>query len=472
MKVCLLNDSFPPVIDGVANVVTNYGEYLVRSHGADVVVGTPRYPDADYGVYPYKVVPYQSFDTSALLSGYRVGNPFSAKYIAELAEFRPDVIHTHCPAASTMLARLLREETGAPVIFTYHTKYDVDIARVLKVKLAAKEAIHTMVSAVEACDEVWAVSRGAGENLKALGYEGDVRVMCNGVDFARGRVDDAAAAKATAGWDLPADVPLYLFVGRLMTYKGLPLILDALKLLRERGRDFRMVFIGKGPDRELLERQSAALGLTDRCFFIGPVYDREVLRAWNSRADLFLFPSTFDTNGLVVREAAACGLAGVLIAGSCAAEGITDGRNGFLIEETPEAMAALLERVGGDIPLLRTVGQRAMDEIYLSWSDAVAAAYERYGAVIEAKRAGLLPEKKRQPADIFVSLAAKSMEEQERRRQTWTALQESFRETAVGMMENIQEAAEGAESLRARLRAQLRQDIDELRQDIDGLRKR
>ena len=37
--------------------------------------------------------------------------------------------------------------------------------------------------------------------------------------------------------------------------------------------------------------------------------DREILRAWNTRADLFLFPSTFDTNGLVVREAAACGLA-------------------------------------------------------------------------------------------------------------------------------------------------------------------
>ena len=122
MKVCLLNDSFPPVIDGVANVVTNYAENLVRGHGADVVVGTPRYPEADYSGYPYAVVPYQSFDTGAILSGYRTGNPFSAKYVAELAAFAPDVIHTHCPAASTMLARLLREQTDAPVIFTYHTK--------------------------------------------------------------------------------------------------------------------------------------------------------------------------------------------------------------------------------------------------------------------------------------------------------------------------------------------------------------
>ena len=463
MKICLLNDSFPPVIDGVANVVTNYAQFLTQDHGAEVAVGTPRYPDADYSAYPYTVVPYQSFDTSAILSGYRTGNPFSAKYVAELEAFRPDVIHTHCPAASTMLARLLREQTDAPVIFTYHTKYDIDIERVLKVKLAAKEAIRTMVNAVEACDEVWAVSRGAGENLKALGYEGDVRVMLNGVDFVKGRVDAADVEKATEAYDLPAGVPLYLFVGRLMTYKGLPLILDALGLLRDRGRDFRMVFVGKGPDREKLERQAAALGIADRCIFTGPIYDRNVLRAWNTRADLFLFPSTFDTNGLVVREAAACGLAGVLIAGSCAAEGVTDGRNGFLIEETPGSLAALLERIGSDLPYLHEVGQRAMDEIYVSWRDSVSEAYARYGAVLELKRAGKLPEKRKQPADLFYSLAAKSIEEQERRRQIWTALLESFHESAVGMMENIQEAEESAGSFRHKLAEQLRREFEELR---------
>ena len=442
MKICLLNDSFPPVLDGVANVVTNYAERLLENHGAEVVVGTPRYPKTDYSVYPYRVVPFQSFDTSAFFSGYRTGNPFSAKYVSQLAAFQPDIIHTHCPTASAMLARLLREQTGAPIILTYHTKYDVDIERVLKVKLAAKEAIRSMVAMVEACDEVWAVSRGAGENLRSLGYQGDVRVMPNGVDFARGRVDDARVAAVTAGYDLPAGVPVYLYVGRLMTYKGLPLILDALALLRDSGRDFRMVFVGKGPDQPLLQRKCAELGLTDRCFFIGPIYDRDALRAWNTRADLFLFPSTFDTNGLVVREAAACGLASVLIAGSCAAEDVTDGENGFTIEETPEALASLLGRIGGDLPLLHAVGRRAMEEIYLSWDDAVGMAYARYGQVLEAKRAGTLPEKRKMASDFFISLAAKGIEEQKRRHQTWAALRQGYRETPAGMMDNMREPEE------------------------------
>ncbi len=463
MKICLLNDSFAPVIDGVVNVVMNYADHLTRDHGAEVIVGTPRYPDAEYGGYPYAVVPYQSFDTTAITSGYRTGNPFSAKAAAELAAFSPDILHAHCPATATIMARLLREETGAPVVFTYHTKYDIDIERVLKTKLAARESIRAMVANIEACDDVWVVSRGAGENLKALGFEGDYRVMPNGVDFRRGRAEPEAVARATAGYDLPAGVPVFLFVGRLMTYKGLPLILDALKLLSDGGQDFRMVFVGKGPDRELLGKKAEELGLADRCVFTGPIYDREALRAWNTRADLFLFPSTFDTNGLVVREAAACGLASVLIEGSCAAEDVTDGRNGFTIQETPEAMAALLREACRDLPRLREVGENAMNEIVLSWGDCVSRAYDRYGEVLEAKRRGLLPKKKKLPADYLVSLTAHTMEERERHRRIRRELFHDFKETAVGMMENIQDAGERVEGLWDRVTEDIHRELDSRR---------
>ena len=471
MKVCLLNDSFPPVIDGVVNVVMNYADYLKSEHQAEVLVGTPRYPDADYGSYPYPVVPYQSFDTSALTSGYRTGNPFVGKAVSEMAAFAPDIIHSHCPASATVIARILREKTDAPVIFTYHTKYDIDIERFLKGKLAAREGIRLMVSNIEACDDVWVVSRGAGESLKALGFQGDYRVMNNGVDFEKGRVAPQLTAEVTKEYDLPEGVPVFLFVGRMMTYKGLPLILDALKLLDETGQDFRMVFIGKGPDQELLMEKARELGLMgqgdrpDKCIFVGPVYDREKLRAWNTRADLFLFPSTFDTNGLVVREAAACGLASVLIEGSCAAEGITDGRNGFTIKQTPEAMACLLARVSKELPMLHDAGQRAMDEIYLSWKTCVAEAYDRYQYILEEKRRGILSWKKKAPADYLVSMTAKSMTEQEKIRRMGRELFHDFKETAIGMMENIQEVEVHAEQRWNKMTEELRKGTDDLRKE-------
>ena len=465
MKVCLLNDSFPPAIDGVVNVVLNYADHLGRDHGAQVTVGTPQYPDAHYEQYPYRVVAYPSFDTTALMSGYRAGYPFSGPAAEELSAFGPDVIHSHCPVASTILGRLLRERTQAPLVFTYHTKFDVDIHRAVKLPLAAEEAIKVMVANIEACDEVWAVSRGAGENLKSLGYTGDWRVMNNGVDFARGRVAQADVDRVTAGCDLPAGVPVLLFVGRMMTYKGLPLILDALKLLADAGQDFRMVFIGKGPDKALMEEKARNLGLERKCIFVGPVYDRDALRAWNTRADLFLFPSTFDTNGLVVREAAACGLGCVLIKGSCAAEGITDGRNGFLIEESPAAMAELLKKVCPDLPRLHEVGQHAMDEIYLSWQSAVNEAYDRYEAILDLKKSGALPPKRKLPADYLVSLASRSMEERVRRHRIRQELLSDFRETAQGMMENIQEVQKTAEQRWAKVAEDIQRELDALHRE-------
>ena len=466
MKICLLNDSFPPAIDGVVNVVMNYAEHMMMDRGAEIEVGTPYYPDGNYEQYPYKIVPYQSFNTAAIASGYRTGNPFAGKAVSELAAFGPDIIHTHCPMSSTILARFLREQTGAPIVFTYHTKYDIDIERVVRVRSAAREAIRAMVSNIEACDEVWVVSKGAGENLKALGFQGDCRVVNNGVDFEKGRVSEDEVDRVVKDYDLPSGVPVFLFVGRLMTYKGLPLILDALKLTADAGMDFRMVFIGKGPDRELLEKQAESLGIAGKCIFVGPVYDRNVLRAWNTRADLFLFPSTFDTNGLVVREAAACGLASVLIEGSCAAEGVTDGRNGFLIRETPEAMAELLLRLSGDLNYLHQAGEHAMEEIYLSWKDCAAQAYDRYQVILDRKNSGALPERKKLPADYLLQAASYGMEEQEKHRRIRRELFDDFRESAVGMMENYRETEENLEQLGERLRENLQNRKNQMKENI------
>ncbi len=149
------------------------------------------------------------------------------------------------------------------------------------------------------------------------------------------------------------------------------------------------LFAGGGGDEAEVRACADSLGFEGKVIFTGPIYDREELRAWYSRADLFLFPSTFDTNGLVVREAAACGTASVLISGSCAAEDSTDGRNGFLIEENAESLAAKLKELMKVPETVKKAGELARQEIYISWSDAVARAYDRYGAVIDNYKSGV-----------------------------------------------------------------------------------
>ena len=403
-SICLINDSFPPVTDGVANAVVNYAKILT-DEGKQATVVTPAYPDADDSQFPFPVVRYPSVDLTKLV-GYHAGLPFSSQTLEKLEEQRFDLIHCHCPVTSAMLARALRDRISVPLVFTYHTKFDIDIANAIKGKLLQEEAKKVLVDNITACDEVWTVSHGAGENLKSLGYQGDYLVMPNGVDFAKGRVEESVVREVTKDFDLPENVPVFLFVGRMMWYKGLKIILDALAQLQTLGTDFRMVFVGNGGDRDEVIAYSEKLGLQDRVFFTAPAYDRNVIRAWYCRADLFLFPSTFDTNGLVVREAAACGLGSVLVRGSCAAEDIVDGESGFLIEENARSMAEMLSKLSKNRELMARVGKTAQEEIYISWADAVHKASQRYEVVLENFKAGKYPAHNRQSDEAFHAIAS------------------------------------------------------------------
>jgi len=380
MKVCLANDSFPPLIDGVSNAVVNYAATITEKYG-EAVVATPRYPNVKDD-YSFDVIRYTSLATEKLV-GYRTGYPFSGEAMSRLEAFAPDIIHSHCPMASTFMARELRNITGAPIVFTYHTKFDIDIKRAIKLKFIQEPAIREVIQNIEACDEVWVVNRGAGENLKSLGFSRDYIVMPNGVDIDRSPADSVILQKLNDTYELDSR-PLFLFVGRVMWYKGLRIILDALRSLKNEGVGFRMVFVGSGDDAEAVKAYAEEIGVGEDCVFTGAVYDRAELKAWYTRADLFLLPSVFDNNPLVVKEAAACSTASVLVRDSSSAEGVVDGVNGILIEENADSMARAL------IPLCREedrgtikrLGEGASRDLYVSWDDSIARAYARYEEVL------------------------------------------------------------------------------------------
>ena len=268
---------------------------------------------------------------------------------------------------------------------------------------------------------------------------------------------------------------MFLFVGRMMWYKGLRIILDTLKLLQAGDQDFRMVFIGSGADAAEVQEYAKPLG--SKCIFTGAISQRETLRAWYCRADLFLFPSSYDTNGLVVREAAACDLAAVLIDGSCAAEGVTDGVDGFLIDENAGSMAAKLQEICKRPECMAQVGCQAGDRLYLSWGDAVKRARERYGIVMENYRMGRYDDHHR-PMDGVLNAQGSMMEAlaklrdlgdglAERYREGWNEHREGIQERRNEFREEFQERLEEHREGRRAFRTELKQKGEALWQKLD-----
>jgi len=144
--------------------------------------------------------------------------------------------------------------------------------------------------------------------------------------------------------------------------------------------------VGDGIDLEDMKKEVRKKELQDKVFFVGRIDDRELLRAYYSRSDLFVFPSTYDNAPLVIREAAACGCPPLVIRNSSASEILDESKenqNAFFAEETPESVAGAIEGAFGDGGRYDFVKKNAENQIYLPWSKVIERSLAKYAEVRE-----------------------------------------------------------------------------------------
>jgi len=381
LKIAIGTDAFPPTTDGISNVAQSYAEKINQGLGEAVIV-TPKNPNQQDYKYPYEIFRYKSWWIPTK-EGYSVGWPFKPELHQAIIDRHFDLLHSHCPLATSYYFKRVAQLHPIPTVLTYHTKYEYDFDRCIPGKPAKDFAYNFMLKNISAADEVWVTSAGTVESLRRFGYQGDYVVMPNGCDMPKVDVPQSQMDIIRRKHNIPDGVPVFIYVGRMIWYKNIRLILDACKILKERGEDFRLLMVGFGANENAIQKYFRKLGLADKIIYTGKVLDRAEIQGYYGISDLLLFPSVFDTNGLVVREAASCATPSLLVAGSCAAEGITDDRNGFLCLESAHSIAVRLQQIMHHKDYLHRVGKAAQEEIYISWDDAVRRAYDRYHIVID-----------------------------------------------------------------------------------------
>lgn len=381
MIVGLFNDSFPPVVDGVARVFLNYATELKRMGDRSVAV-TPRIPQMRDD-YPFEVLTFNSF-RAPVRHEYRWGlGNLDVKFWKQIKDIPFDLLHSHCPFSSHLVARMLANRENVPLVSTFHSKYRDDFYQVVKSeKIVDAVVIKNIVKLYEESDDVWTVNEASAEVLREYGYQGEIFVMANGCDIEPGEPDEAVRREVRERFSL-SDAPLFMYIGQHTVQKNMPMLLDALKLLRDGGARFNMLFVGDGALREEMEKTVARYELGGCVRFAGMVRDRELVKKIYLASAAMLFPSLYDTSSLVPREAAACMCPTVFVEGSSTAQDIVDGRDGFLAGGTPEAYAQKLSALLDRPELLEQVAQNARETLYRPWSDAVKEARERYLFVID-----------------------------------------------------------------------------------------
>ena len=371
-------DNYFPVIDGVTETVHEYARHM------DAAVVCPkmerRYPEGYSFPYPLLV----SETVRIPFSRYASAVPrFDRKLAAEIAETEPDIFHVHSPSLLGKYAVSLGKKKGIPVVATFHSKIYDAVLEFTKSRAIAKIVTNQAVRVYENCDEVWACSAETGETLRSYGFRKPYFVMPNGTDAAFPANARELKERAAAVFRIPQDKHVLLFVGQQIWYKNQRLILDAFRLLCDRGNDWFLIMAGSGKDEREIERYAASLNLTDRqILFTGLVSDRKLLQGVYLNAGLLFFPSVFDNAPLVVREAAVLGIPALLTEGSNAAGAVRKNFNGFTAAASPKEMSDEILRIFTEEDISQ-VGRNAQETIPVSWDRLMPMVLERYRTVID-----------------------------------------------------------------------------------------
>lgn len=379
MRIGQFSDTFLPVVDGVGRVVYSYANTLCAK-GHECYVVTPTADMGYRGGYPFEIVDF----IGAPVPGspqYKAGvSLLDPHYHERMKEKRFDIIHAHTPFIAGLQGLYYAARQGVPVVGTFHSKYYDDFYNATGMSLLANIGVKYVVEFYERCDEVWAVSAASAQVLEEYGYKGELKVMENGSDISAPREESLKLAVDRFG--LFGDDPVLLFVGQQNWKKNILATLTSAAILKNRGHKFRLVMAGQGPDLEAIKAKAQELGIADITIFTGHITDNSLLNGVYQRASLFVFPSLYDTSGLVVREAAVMGTPCVVVKGSCAAEEIVDGENGLLTEDDPECLANVIEKGLVDRPMLERLGVAARDSIPVSWDSIMDTVLARYANLI------------------------------------------------------------------------------------------
>jgi glycosyltransferase involved in cell wall biosynthesis len=271
-----------------------------------------------------------------------------------------------------MLAIRVARKYDIPHLHTYHTLF-TEYLHYLPRYLRPRPQVVKRISRAfcNRCDAVTVPSTPMREELASYGVRVPIYVLLFGMDleaFARPPVRDV---RADLG--IPRDEKVLLCAGRLSREKNVSFVLRTFRRVLKHGKDVRLVIVGDGPARLELEREAHALDLGDRVIFTG-YRAWEVLVDYYKTADLFVYGSKTETQGIVYTEAQAAGLPVVAVGEMGALEAIRDGVTGMLTREDEEEFAQAVAKLLEDEELYGKMSRAALE---MSEKNSIVRSTER-----------------------------------------------------------------------------------------------
>ena len=299
MRVGFFTECYRPIVNGVVASVEALAASL-RSRGHEVYLFTPKVPgytEVEGGVVRMPSLPLP-VDTP-----YRLTLPHVSRRNVNDVVRRLSIIHAHSPFVTGWMGMRYAKRFNIPLVYTYHTQLEAYAHYVPFERDTTRRAASSLTRMYSNGAAVVVVPTAAmQDHLRAIGVSARIEVVPSGIElglFATGRRRDDVRARYGAS---PTD-RLALFVSRLAREKNVELLIEAFARVNDGSR---LVLVGDGPARESLQALARQRGAAGRITFAG-AQPRAALPDLYASADVFVFPSTSETQGLVLVEALAAG---------------------------------------------------------------------------------------------------------------------------------------------------------------------
>jgi 1,2-diacylglycerol 3-alpha-glucosyltransferase len=344
MKVLITTDTFSPAISGVVTSTLNLYTELVKM-GHEVRILTLSHNNCSSRANDVYYI--KSFGVN-VYPDVRGTVSFRDKYLKEIIEWSPDIIHSQCEFFTFVFAKRISKKLNIPIVHTYHTMYEHYTKYVIRNSAVGNKLVSVFSKGVlKNVETVIAPTEKVRESLMGYGIGNEIEVIPTGINLDKFKVrstrEEKLKLKRSLGID--ADNRIILTVGRLGIEKNIDEILQNLPKLIEKHKNLSMLIVGDGPYRNQLEQMAEELGIRDHVIFTGMVAP-ETIASYYQIADIFVSASESETQGLTYIEALANGIPEICKNGKCLEGVLISGYNGYSYDRSQdflEDMNRLLE---------------------------------------------------------------------------------------------------------------------------------
>ena len=386
MKIAIFTNNYLPNPFGVSMSIESFRKEFERL-GHTVYIFAPSFKghiDENKNVFRYP-----AFDLSFRGIRFPIVIPYSHRISRILENLEIDVIHAQHPNLLGWEARRWAKKKNVPLVFTWHTLYDkyAHFAPLVPEKIAAWWAINNARKFADSSDRIVVPTKSVEKIIQDWGVKNkNIVAIPTGVEESFFQNTDRE--KMRKQLNIADNEVVLLLVSRMTAEKNVEFLVRAVVDVLQKNKKVKFVLAGEGSELLILKKMIADTGLSRQVIFPG-IVSRDVVKNIYAAADIFVYASKSETQGMIISEAMILGLPVVAVMATGISDTVIDGETGFLTNENEKQFAFKVEKLIADNDLREKFGENGKRIALENYTSNICAQkmLNLYEKTIERKKA-------------------------------------------------------------------------------------